>query len=379
MDNNIRQTAEIVVQSRRKNVPGIVCMLDWEKCFDRTEYDSIKKIFKYFGFGDVFISLLFLLFTKFNFCTINAGHTSPFVRKERGVNQGCPASPLVWIYAGEILAHLVKGNDKIQGIPLKDLKDILSQFADDTGAFLKFENETIMEFCSCLALMERNIGLKVSYDKTILYRIGSLVDSCAKLYTDKQMQWSSKPIDTLGVQISCEGVECDENFLKVLQKLKQVCINWYNRNLTISGKILVINTLMSSLFVYKMLSFVKFTQEQIDEIQKVIVNFLWKGARPRISYNTLICTVAQGGLSLCDIESRAKVFRIMSVFQAMDNPFLRSCMQQELVPCLGNVIWHCNIKAKDIRKCFKSSRWCDALLSWSEINVKELSNVGRRY
>ena len=43
---------------------------------------------------------------------------------------------------------------------------------------------------------------QVNYDKAKLYRIGSLANSDAKIYTIKEFTWTSEPIDILGILIS---------------------------------------------------------------------------------------------------------------------------------------------------------------------------------
>ena len=144
--NNLRTTHEILVQLNKNNKPGVLAILDWEKCFDRAEYRSLGSTLRYFGFPEKFIELTMMLYTNFYFCTSNNGFFSDFKLKERGVNQGCPASPLVWLLAGELLSHQLK-YDSIKGVPLPALKDLLSQFADDTGAFLLYSQENIERFC----------------------------------------------------------------------------------------------------------------------------------------------------------------------------------------------------------------------------------------
>ena len=75
--------------------------------------------------------MIFVLFKEFEFCNANCGYVSKFSRKGRGVNQGCPTSPIIYLYAGEILAHLLSANKDVRGVDIAFLQHILSQFADD--------------------------------------------------------------------------------------------------------------------------------------------------------------------------------------------------------------------------------------------------------
>ena len=296
--SNIRRTAEIVAYLERKNKPGVIAMVDFEKCFDRIDHNSIRAVFKYFKFGDIFIDMLMILYKDFKLCTSNNGYLSPILKKNRGINQGCPGSPLVYTYCGEILNHLIKQNTSIKGIPMPFLSNILSQFADDTGAFLKFECITIEEFGRTLQTIEAQMGLKVSYDKTTLYRVGLIRNSNAKLYTAQNFKWSNDSIDTLGVKLSCDKNLDVSNFLDIVNKVENICSQWKNRTLTLSGKVLLINSLMGSLYIYKMLSLQNVANTEIDKFYKTVKLFLWGNKRAIVRLETLMKKKHQGGLGL---------------------------------------------------------------------------------
>ena len=266
---NVASTRGIISYLNRKKLPGVIAVIDFEKCFDRIEHNSIKGVFKYFGFGDTFIGMVMMLFKDIELCTINNGYLSKFFVKGRGINQGCPASPLIYSFCGEILNHLVAQNANINGVPFPNLKNLLSQFADDTSVFLKYDQISINSFTNTLERVETEMGLKVSYDKTIMYRVGSIKDSNAKLYTCKNFTWSDGPVETLGVKLSANGDVDPENFEIVLQKLKDTCSMWYNRNMTLTGRVLVVNTLMGSLFIYKMLALGNMDAEQLKRVEPI--------------------------------------------------------------------------------------------------------------
>ena len=186
--------------------------MDYEKCFDCVAFSSIKGLFRYFNFGESFIAKMFLLFTELNMCTQNNGFLSPYFVKGRGVNQGCPASPIILNYCTEVMAHQIQLNSNIKGISLYNLTLILSQFADDTTAFLSYDKITLDAFGDTMRLVEANIGLKVSMEKSVLYRVGSLANSNARMYTTFDVSWSSGPIDMLGTFINCDSTPMWKEF-----------------------------------------------------------------------------------------------------------------------------------------------------------------------
>ena len=129
-------TQGVVSYLCKKRLPGVIAVIDFEKCFDRIEHKSIGNIFRYFNFGEKFINMVMLLFAEIELCTINNGYISKFLKKGHGINQHCPGSPLIYSYCRETLNHLVRTNKDIKGVPMPHLKNLLSQFADDMSAFL---------------------------------------------------------------------------------------------------------------------------------------------------------------------------------------------------------------------------------------------------
>ena len=121
------------------------------------------------------------------------------------------------------MADKTKENPDMKGIQIYDLIALISQLADDTNLFLKFEPVTLNGVIKMLSTIEQHVGLKVNYDKTKLYRIGSLANSDAKIYTIKEFTWTNNPVDVLGVQISNDIENIMEvNYQHVITKVDTV-------------------------------------------------------------------------------------------------------------------------------------------------------------
>ena len=337
-------------------------MVDYEKCFDRVSYNSIFCVFQYFNFGQRFIQQLRILYKNLQLCTLNNGFTSDLFEKQRGLNQRSPESPGVYLLCGEILAHLVQRNSNIKGISIHGLQNILLQFADDMGAFLKYDPLVIEAFCDTLKMTERQLGLKVSYEKTNIYRVRSLFKTNARYYTMYDLNWTDNPVDTLGVQFRCDGQLIPENYETIIEKVRTICHVWQNRSMNLMGKVAVINSLIGSLFVYKMMVLMDMATDQLKRVNKLIHEFLWRGKpRGRIAMKTLCLDKIHGGLRLVSMEAKQKTLKISSIFHSQNDSFLLKCCQDQLDNLIGQLIWRCNIKPKDVNKLF------DMKLYWPQV------------
>ena len=167
--------------------------------------------------------------------------------------------------------------------------------------YLPFEKTVLTRVIEILDDTEINLGLKISYDKTILYRIGSLANSDAKIFTQRNIKWSNEAINTLGVDLYLYQ-NLPKNFEKVILKMQTVMNMWYYRSLSLIGKVLILNALIGSLFVYKMQVISNITEDIFLKAKQHFEYFLWNGLHPKISYNILIRSKDQGGLGLVDLK-----------------------------------------------------------------------------
>ena len=248
---NLRRSLETIDYCNRTQTAGVLISIDFEKCFDCVEHSSVLAAMRYYGFPEKFTNWVSIFFRDFVLVVQNYGNLSPPFCKERGVNQGCPISPFCYLVLGELIAEKIKMNQNIQGIDLgTEIRNILSQFADDTALFLKFDKISIEETITTFQNIEANTGLKVSYEKTVIYWLGSIKNSNAEFYTQKPLMWSNEDFVNLGVTMSNCANNTKNNYEEVINKMSDICNLWRHRPLTLMGKVLVINSLMESLFVY---------------------------------------------------------------------------------------------------------------------------------
>ena len=318
-----------------------------------------------------------LFFTDFHATVQNNGYTSDDLIKTRGVNQGCPISPYLFLVCSEVMAHKIKEHPKIHGIKMGEIVHMISQFADDTLLFLTYDKICLDAAIEVLCYVEENTGLKISYEKSTVYRIGSCNDSDAKMYTIKQLNWSSGDINTLGITITNGKAQHAISHLDTIQQMCDTLKTWSNRCLSLSGKVLILNTLCASLFVYKMAVLPNISTRQIDNINKIINTYLWNGKRVKIPLEILQNDKKMGGLRLCNFEFKQKALKIQWVKKALVQPKF-AYIYQWLIPEIGCNVWELNISRNDINSLqLPMSFWKEVWQHWSDIHftnkIEELS------
>ena len=120
---------------------------------------------------------------------------SNFFSLERGVRQGDPLSPSLFIVAVETLTIAIRQNPSIKGISIGKEETKLLQYADDTTAVLSDTNSAKILF-DLLNNFEYFSGLQINYTKTEGMWIGSSKNNNDKPFGIK---WPDEPVKALGV------------------------------------------------------------------------------------------------------------------------------------------------------------------------------------
>lgn len=131
------------------------------------------KCLRHFNFGEDLISWVKLFYSDAKSCITNNGFHSDFFQIHRGVRQGCPLSPYLFILCIELLSNQVIRNEDIKGITIGEKEYKTSLFADDASFIMDGSRKS---FETLIKLMDnfRNVsGLKLNAKKCQVLRIGS--------------------------------------------------------------------------------------------------------------------------------------------------------------------------------------------------------------
>lgn len=137
---------------------------------------------KKFGFGDLFIKWVKILYKNTTNSIINNGWVSESFKISRGIRQGCPISALLYILCAEIMAENIRNNKNINGIKIGRDKEIkLTQMADDTTIFLQAENDIPILIAELKRFSEVS-GLTLNKSKTKGLLLGRHRQTRNKIY-----------------------------------------------------------------------------------------------------------------------------------------------------------------------------------------------------
>ena len=298
------------------NSYGLVLQIDFEKAFDTINWDFIDKSLCNYNIGISFRKWVKILYTNSKSAVMNNGNFTQFFHLQRGVRQGCPLSAFLFLLVVELLANRIRASNKIKGIKLQNGVLKVSQMADDATIFLS----SIDEVTPLLAVLETFAmcsGLKTNVEKTKVYPINN-IDKTKNIMPGLNLEHG--PIRLLGLTITCnQKVHFEENIKPKLMLMHNLLNIWSSRNLSLKGKITVINSLIVPLFIYPA-SIMEIDKDTLVEIDAALFKFLWSNRKPKIAKNVIQGQYKDGGLKMPNIFEKVNAWQLIWLKRAQLNP-----------------------------------------------------------
>ena len=145
---------------------------------------------------------------------------------------------------------------------------------------------------------------------------------------------------------------CELNINPLIERVKNTLLLWSKRPLTLLGKVLIVNSLIESLMVYRFSMTPVLNETKVSQIQSQIMNFIWNGKRPKISFEILKAPKEQGGLRLVDLHAKHCEMLAQWVFLIENDKFLTASCYGALNVKLGADIWLINMKSSEVSGYF---------------------------
>ena len=277
-------------------------MLDIEKAFDTVCHNFLFEVLKRFNFGDEFIKWVRLFYTGRKSYVINNGFLTDEITMQRGIFQGCPISPFLFLFVIEVAALAIKQNENIYGIFVENYELKLSLLADDTTCFLDGSDESFQNLFSTLDKFGICSGCKINLSKSDAIWIGSKRGTNYFPYSDKGLSWNTSTFKTLGIVFHLDTKYMfDLNYKVKLKQIEQTLNCWRARNLSLVGKICVIKTLLLPQLLYQFsVLCIKTPKTFFDSLNKLFFKFIWNGGNDRVKRKIVCTDYSMGGLRMVD-------------------------------------------------------------------------------
>lgn len=364
---NSRQIFDVLTEAEQNKLPGLLLSVDFEKAFDSIEMKHLHNCLNHYNFGPNICKWIQTLYKDISSRVINNGHISGKFKLERGVRQGDPLSPYLFILTVEPLATAIKRNKDIKGVKIGDIESILSQYADDVQFTLDGSEKSLNETLTTLEQFGKISGLKMNTEKTRALWFGSKINCKMKLCSNWDLDWSQTPLRILGIIYTPKTQEIIKlNFNDAKLKIEKLLKNWGFRDLTLYGKITVIKTLALSKMNHLLSTLPIPDQGFMKSIEKLFFDFLWNGKKWTISRETLCLDYENGGLKMVDIHNFARSLRLSIVKRLITTKGTWQSIAKFILNDTVTYIFDLNSKSiQSIAKKITNPFWKQVLKDWA--------------
>lgn len=316
IDYTIHMLRDLIDLINKEDTEGALIFLDQEKAFDRVEHDFLFKVMKAFGIGNSFIDWLKVIYSNASTAIkVNGYFTNPITLK-RGLRQGCPLSPSLYVLIIEIFAIQLRTNPNIVGFKVGGEKIISLHYADDATIIIK-QNNCFKEVIKEIEDYEMASGAKVNYEKTKGLWLGKW-----KARTDKPMgiTWTNENLKNLGLHFGNKD-PARATFNDIIPKVKRSMNFWKQFKLSKFAKARVIEIFHASRLWYAT-TFYPLTADMKKELHNAFRDYVNFPRHATVSETELKKLRLDGGIKLIDIQVKLETYRSMWLMDLVTNPNL---------------------------------------------------------
>lgn len=246
--------------------------VDLEKAFDRLNWDFIRETLFEVGLPSSIITLIMHCITTPQMSVLWEGKATEFFSPTRGVRQGDPLSPFIFILCIERLSHLI--NSKVENGDWKSIKISKNGpsfshlfYADDLFLFGKASTKNLSVILECLNLFCAHSGQNVNHQKSKIFCSPSTPRQLKNLLREMSGFTLTEDLGKYLGSPTYQGRLSKDTFKSLMDSTINRLSGWKKNRLSMAGRACLINSVMTSLPNHIM---------QTVTLPRGVINFLEK-------------------------------------------------------------------------------------------------------
>ena len=273
---------EVIDSWKKKGDKGVICKLDIEKAYDSINWNLLLKVMEKMGFGAKWLRWVWWCISTAKFSVMVNGSPAGFFSSSKGLRQGDPLSPYLFVMGMEVLSVLIRrameggfiSGCKIQRNRGRAVHIAHLLFADDTIVFCEAKKEYLTNLSWILFWFEAASGLKINLAKSEVIPVGE-VQRIEELAVELGCRVGKLPSVYLGLPLGVPN-KAAYGWDGIEEKMRRRLALWKSQYISKGGRITLIKSTMGSMPVYQM-SLFRMPMSVARRLEKLQREFLWGG------------------------------------------------------------------------------------------------------
>ncbi|KAG7583713.1 Reverse transcriptase domain [Arabidopsis suecica] len=290
----------------------IAIKTDISKAYDRVEWSFLEQAMKSLGFAEDWIKLIMECVRSVKYQVLINGTPYGEIKPTRGLRQGDPLSPYLFVICTEMLVKMLKvaeEKEQITGLKVARGGPPITHllFADDSMFYCKEKDEELAQITRIIEEYSLASGQRVNYQKSSVH-FGKHIPEERRVVVKRRLGIDQEGGDGfyLGLPETFGGSKVSIlGYLK--ESLSKKVSGWQSKFLSPGGKEILLKAVAMALPTYTMNCF-KLPQTVCQQLESVMADFWWKNKKEGKgmhwkAWHQLCNTKATGGLGFKDIEA----------------------------------------------------------------------------
>lgn len=298
--------------------PNVAIKLDMAKAYNRVQWSFLFTILRQMGFPESWISLVERSICSCWFSVLVNGVRSGFFKSTRGLRQGDPISPALFVIAADYLSRsldrLILGKKEMTFKSTRYCEEVSHlAYADDILIFTQAAPDSLRKLKDCLANYEAASGQQINLTKSKFYIDAAHEGWSETIQAEGGLTKGTFPFLYLGVPIY-RGAKRTDMFLFIREKISRRINGWAHRHLSFGGRLTLIKSTLEAIPIH-IFQAIEPTSGALKLLEQQIARFFWGTTNDRrgthwIAWEQVCLPIKEGGLAVRRFTEVLRAFNL---------------------------------------------------------------------